>query len=374
MKSRQRPPLTLSDPDIVDPATVSDEHIASDSFDAPSADQPTTDVDDPLVVAPAMPERPMSERRRRRLLDEQRQAEARAAARVETQAARAKVAEDVLGPLPDSAPQAEPVVTPDFNGSQSAYDPFTTSAESPPVAYRSPPARTAETPVSAGRPAKTASRVGEAVPSGRHAYLLAGVASALWIGGVASWAAYEIGSGGAALDPLRLALYALIALAPAGLAVMLAHAIRQGAGLAAETVRARALAEALVAPTALAAQQTGQVLLTLRNDIDQAALAAERARNDMTLLREVLVEETTRLNEAAENAGRTARRLTEQLGRERDSMQVVGLQLDTQSAGVLDAVERQSRMIVDASDLAQTQLREAEAALAARAADLAAAA
>ena len=55
-------------------------------------------------------------------------------------------------------------------------------------------------------------------------------------------------------------------------------------------------------------------------------------------------------------------------------MQALGLHLDSQAAGVLDAVERQSRMVADASDLAQAQLREAEAALAARAADMAAAA
>jgi len=156
--------------------------------------------------------------------------------------------------------------------------------------------------------------------------------------------------------------------------VMLAHAVRQGAGLAAETRRARDLAEALVAPTALAAQQTGEVLVTLRNDIDQAALAAERARSDMALLREALAQETQRLNDAAEVAGRTARRLVEQLGKEREEMASLGGRLDSQASGVLDAVEKQSRLIVDASDLAQTQLREAEAALAARAADLAAAA
>ena len=75
-----------------------------------------------------------------------------------------------------------------------------------------------------------------------------------------------------------------------------------------------------------------------------------------------------RLNEAADNAGRTARRLAENLGRERDQMQTLGLHLDTQATGVIDAVERQSRMVADASDLAQAQLREAEAALAARAA------
>lgn len=311
---RQRPPLNLTEPDP--------EAGGADS--APGTDQPS---DEPVA------DRPMSERRKRRLAEEQRRAEERAA----VEAARAD-------PWPAGA--LELAVT----------------ADAPPVA-RDPapvpaPVRRRET----------------AAPSGRHAYLVAGVASALWIGGVAAWFMYEFGSGAVELEPLRLAVYALIALAPAGMAIMLAHAVRQGAGLAAETRRARELSEALVAPTALAAQQTGEVLQSLRNDIDQASLAAERARNDMALLREALSQETTRLNEAAEVAGRTARRLTEQLGGERTQMAALGVQLDSQASGVIDAVERQSRMVVDASDLAQTQLREAEAALAARAADLAAAA
>jgi hypothetical protein len=234
---------------------------------------------------------------------------------------------------------------------------------SPPASPAEPPPPPAPLPLSRPAPNKA-----------RHAYVVAGVAVALWIGGVASWAAFEAGSGSAALEPLRLAVYALIALAPAGLALLLAHAVRQSAGLAAETGRARELAEALVAPTALAARQSGEILNTLRSDIDHALLAAERARNDMALLREALSQETVRLNEAAETATRTARRLGETLGQERDEMTALSTGLERQAAGVLDAVERQSRMIVDASDLAQTQLREAEAALAARAADMAAAA
>jgi len=322
MKSpRQRPPLNLTDPEP-EAAALADFEAAPDA--APDAPEPQ-----------ASPERPMSERRKRRLAEERRQAEERAA-----EAARR-----------EAAAQA-PAVTPELGE----------SADAPPVAYEPPPA-----PALRGRQSEPA-------PSGRHAYLLAGVSAALWIGGVAAWLAFEIGSGAAEMEPLRLAVYALIALAPAGLAIMLAHAVRQGAGLAAETRRARGLSEALIAPTALAAQQTGEVLQTLRNDIDQASLAAERARHDMTLLREALAQETARLNEAAETAGRTARRLAEQLGHERDQMQTLGVQLDSQATGVIDAVERQSRMVVDASDLAQTQLREAEAALAARAADLAAAA
>ena len=337
MKSPKRPPLKLTDDEAVAPADLS-------SSDEMPVEEATTSLDpisepDFEIVQPTF-EPPMSERRRRRLLEEQRQAEERALA-----------AERGAAPV-NAKPTPETPVD------------MAVAVGQPPAPFElsKPPA------------VKTVQAKAQAEPSGRHAYVIAGVASALWIGGVASWAAYEFGAGGAELDPLRIAIYALIALAPAGLAIMLAHAVRQGAGLAAETRRARQLAEALVAPTALAAQQTGEVLQSLRSDIDHATLAAERARNDMTLLREALAQETTRLNEAAENAGRTARRLTENLGRERDQMQTLGIHLDTQASGVIDAVERQSRMVADASDLAQAQLREAEAALAARAADLAAAA
>ncbi|MCW0047257.1 tipN [Brevundimonas sp. BT-123] len=337
MKSPKRPPLKLTDDEAVAPVDLS----ASDEMPVQEATPSLDPIPEPdfEIVQPTF-EPPMSERRRRRLLEEQRQAEERALAAEK-------------GAAPTAAtPTPEPPV-----------DMAVTAGQPPaPFELSKPPA------------VKTLQAKPQGEPSRRHAYVIAGVASAMWIGGVASWAAYEFGAGGAELDPLRIAIYALIALAPAGLAIMLAHAVRQGAGLAAETRRARQLAEALVAPTALAAQQTGEVLQTLRADIDHAALAAERARNDMALLREALAQETTRLNEAAENAGRTARRLTENLGRERDQMQTLGIHLDTQASGVIDAVERQSRMVADASDLAQAQLREAEAALAARAADLAAAA
>jgi len=333
MKPPKRTPLNLTDLELPAP----DSARATVGRAAPD-----TGVEaEPTVDSNAQPQRPMSERRRRRLAEERRLSAERAAE-----------------PPPPAEPEAgsEPPVTPEF----------AESADAPPVAWDPPstPAPPASSVMASDRPA----------PVSRSAYVIAGAGSVLWIGGVASMLAYEIGSGAVELEPLRLAIYALIALAPTGLAIMLAHAVRQGSTIAAETRRARELAQALVAPTALAAQQAGDVLSTLRQDIDQASLATERARSEMTLLREALAEETTRLNEAAETAGRTARRLAEQLGREREGMQTLGLQLDTQAASVLDAVERQSRMVIDASDLAQTQLREAEAALAARAADLAAAA
>ncbi len=326
MKSRQRPPLNLTDPEPASP------------FDEATAETPEADPILPDMTFAS--DRPMSERRRRRLLEQQQQLD-----------------EDLNAPAPPPTRRADPP-----SADQVASVSLVESAEAAPIAYETP-----------STPSIARTAIAQTPSSGKP-YLIAGIAAALWVGGVASWAAYEIGSGEVAADPLRLAIYLLIALAPAGLAIMLAHAVRHGAGLALETRRARELSEALVAPTALAAQQTGHVLSALRNDIDQAALTAERARNDMSLLREALSLETTRLNEAAEVAGRTARRLTEQLGHERNEMTALGERLDTQATGVIDAVERQSRLIVDASDLAQTQLREAEAALAARAADLAAAA
>jgi hypothetical protein len=373
MKSRQRPPLNLTDPepeaadkpaakagkgkaargtpereDIVEAPIES----AADAVDETPAEAAAVPEAEPVEirVAPAR-ERPMSERQRRRIAEQARQAEAAAAA--------LEFAEPPV--------EASGVVTPAFAASADAPPAVVGSAATGKAVID--PAANTPAPASAARAPKA--EIGGAA---RHAYGLAGLASAMWVGGIAALAAYEVGVAGGTPDPLRIAIYALIALAPVGLAFLLANAVRQGAGLAAETRRARGLAEALVAPTALAAQETGQVLQTLRADIDQASLAAERARSDMALLRQALAEETQRLNDAAEIAGRTALKLTESLTRERDEMQALGLHLDTQSGNVLDAVERQSRMIVDASDLAQTQLREAEAALAARAADMAAAA
>lgn len=206
------------------------------------------------------------------------------------------------------------------------------------------------------------------------AYPLAIIAALLWIGGVASYAAYEVGSGQLQLDATAGALLVLIALAPAGLALMVAYLMRQAAALAAEVRRARSMADNLGLPTGVAVQESSQVLVGLRSDIEQSALAAESARSELAALRAAMEEETRRLNEAADLAQRTARRLTEQLSRERDGMAELGSKLEVQTQGVIEAVERQAQMVADASDLAQTQLREAEAALAARAADMASAA
>ena len=351
MKSRQRPPLNLSDPEP-DPKADSARRAAEDDYGTNGTNAgPSNQENDaspsismsPISMSydatPPEPDanRPMSERRRRRLMQDQ----------------QSSTLASTEAPDPDDL----------------FISTFAVSTGQTPVAYTPP-----HTPAPDTAASEAVSTIESEKASSATTYVMAGLASMLWISGIVAWVASEVTAGAFDLEPLRIALFALIALAPAGLAFMLAHTAGQGGKLAIETRRARAMSDAMLAPTALAARQAGTVLSGLRDDIDQAALASERARSDMVLLREALALETNRLNEAADSAGRTARRLAEALGRERETLQALGHQLDSQAAGVLDAVERQSRMVVDASDLAQTQLREAEAALAARAADLAAAA
>lgn len=368
MKSRNRPPLnfTLPEPptdpvgfdipaetdgsaevlELVD--AVEDIPLAETAPAAEPATEATPQGDTP-AEPPAPRRQPlMSERRKRKL------AEAAQKAAEEAAAAAARAEAEMAAAEPPAAELTIDLVEPEHNLPAAAVE------EAPVPA---PPVTSA--PGTQVRPQKT--------PSTSYG-LIAGGAAALWIAGVAAWAAYEIGSGAAQPEVIRLAVYVLVALAPAGLAMLLAQALSQGARLSQETRRARDLADALLAPTSLAAQQTGQVLQSLRADIDLATLAAERARNDLVMLKEALSEETSRLNAAADVASRTARQLVEQLSSERSQLADLGTTLDAQATGVMETVERQSRMVVDATDLAQTQLREAETALAARAADLAAAA
>ena len=175
-------------------------------------------------------------------------------------------------------------------------------------------------------------------------------------------------------DAFALSVFILIALGPAALVWIAAYVVHQGRRLAAETRRAQALANSLMQPAALAARGAGSAVEQVRLEIQNAASQAEQARSQLLALREVLAAESQRLVEATQGSSRTAGLLTESLGGERERMTLLAGQLDSQAAAVTDAISRQGRMVAEASDLAETQIREAEAALAARAADLAAAA
>jgi hypothetical protein len=223
-------------------------------------------------------------------------------------------------------------------------------------------------------PSAVLNRLGEPQPSRTGIYLIAGAGSLLWAGAVAAFAYGYISKSGFALAPLTVIFLALLAIAPIGLILAGAYVVSQARSLAAEARRARRLTNELIGPTALAAAQTGAVVEAMRGQIATAVEVANQARDHLTALRQALAMETERLAEATAHASRTAVGLVETLSRERGELNTLALTLDARSAAVTDAINRQAHMVAEASDLAETQLREAEAALAARAADLAAAA
>ena len=243
-----------------------------------------------------------------------------------------------------------------------------------------PPPKTAvAAPVSAPlapalAPGLIVSRLAEPEPSKSGVYITAAVASLLWAAAVGAFAFGYVSKSGLTLAPLTIVFLALLAIAPMGLIWAGAYVVAQARTLAAEARRAKRLTDELIGPTALAAAQTGAVVEAMRGQIATATEVANQAREHLTALRQALAMETERLAEATSQASRTAVGLVETLSRERGELNTLALTLDARSAAVTDAINRQAHMVAEASDLAETQLREAEAALAARAADLAAAA
>ena len=212
-------------------------------------------------------------------------------------------------------------------------------------------------------------------PSGTVIWFVACLVSALWALAPIGYAVgYRQGVVPLQNDPLAMAVFAGLAIGPLALIWLVAVMARQSQKLSGEIRRTRDLANTMVGPAALAAADSGAAIQAIRGEIDAAALSASEARETMLALRAALAEETERLAEAAAAAERTSRDLASTLGRQRESLSALSGELDARSATVADSISMQARMVAEASDLAETQLREAEAALAARAADLAAAA
>lgn len=248
---------------------------------------------------------------------------------------------------------------------------MTAEDTAPPTPARNPDAN-AEPPLP---PAVMARAEKFKEPSGSLIWIGAFLVSALWaVAPVAfalgwRWKIEPLGE-----DPLALGLFAVLAIGPAALVFVGAYALVQGRKLSAEVRRARETTARLLGPAAMAAAETGSVIESVRLQIDSATGAAHEARETMLALRQAMAEETQRLSEAAAQSARTAADLATTLGHEREGLSALSGELDARATAVSDSITSQARMVAEASDLAETQLREAEAALAARAADLAAAA
>ena len=214
-----------------------------------------------------------------------------------------------------------------------------------------------------------------AEPGMKNIYWLALIATVLWAGGLA---AYSLGLreriGPFEAEPFAITILAVLGLAPVGLIWVGAYALRQAGRLMAEMQRLETLSNDMVAPAAMAAAEVGSAVLAIRKEIQSAVSAADRARADLMHLKDLLVLEGDRLIEMAAGSASTASGLVQDLGRERQEFGVLQGKLDVRIGEINDSIGRHAKMVAEASDLAQTQIQEAEAALAARAADLAAAA
>ena len=212
-------------------------------------------------------------------------------------------------------------------------------------------------------------------PRGGRVYVIALLLSLAWLIAPALYAyAHPAEIAPLVHDPAAVAgLFALL-LAPLGLLWIAAWLVQQGRRLAAEARRAQALAESLLAPTALAAREARSTVADVRREIDGAAQATARASAELAALRDALAKESERLNAAADESRRAAQALGESLSGERQKLDGVASALDARISQVSETITGHAKMVGEASDLAATQIREAEAALAARAADLAAAA
>ena len=238
------------------------------------------------------------------------------------------------------------------------------------VSARTPVRRADAEPASAA-PALDAYRPPPAWPL----YLVAFVVAVLWaLAPIAFAVGYRAGVAPLLNDTFALLVFGLLAIGPAFFVFGAAYMLRQGQKLAAEARRAKAMAEDMLAPALIAAARAGHAAQLVRDEILQAGAAADQARESLLALRDVMAGETERLAERTQESVHIAHQLAGTLGRERVEMGAMAQTLDLQAAKVVDSIGQQARMIAEASELAETQLREAEAGLSARAADLAAAA
>ena len=258
-------------------------------------------------------------------------------------------------------------------------------ADMPGVGFEKPP-HTAQSPVEAAPIAVAAPSTPVASPAkkasppplplwARSAYWVALPAAVIWAGCMAAFASgYRQPFGAFEYRPYPLFAFAGLCLLPAVFILLAAYAVRQAAKLSAEMRKARELAADIAIPAALAADQAGGAAAAVRREVERAAAAALAAEQQLLDLRRALAEESDRLIEATGDAERKAQTLAETLSRERIEMDALAITLNTQAETAAAVIVSGSRTVSEASDLAAMQLQEAEAALALRATDLAAAA
>jgi hypothetical protein len=204
-------------------------------------------------------------------------------------------------------------------------------------------------------------------PAAWPLYLGAFAVAVLWsLGPLAFALGYR--SGVAPLTDARfaLAVLGLLAVGPAAFVFALAYFIRQGQLLAWQTRRAQALEAELVSPALRATGAAEEVTRAVREQIAAAAAAADQARDSLTALRGSIAAEVDGLTRAAQDSLGQARQLGGELGRERGELEAIGRNLEAQALRAAELVDQQAERVAQASQAAESTLRDAEALLAGR--------
>ncbi|MFZ3005980.1 MAG: polar localization protein TipN, partial [Phenylobacterium sp.] len=270
--------------------------------------------------------------------------------------------EDATQRLSAAAPEASPdldlaAATPPITAPEAEPQGSAPLSPIPPVADLAP----ANVQIPAPRPEPAPTRTIRAdVPSPWPIYLAALVVSVLWaLAPIAFAFGYRRAVSPFDFDPFALTVLAAMAVGPAAFVWIAAYMIRQGQKLGAEARRAKQLADEMVSPAMSAGARASDVVQAVREEIVRAGTAADEARETLLALRQALASESERLIEATSTSARTAGELTGALGQERTQMLSLTQALDAQAGAVADAITKQARMVAEASDLAETQLREA---------------
>jgi hypothetical protein len=204
-------------------------------------------------------------------------------------------------------------------------------------------------------------------PSDAPVWLAAAFVSVLWAFAPIAFAlGYRQGKAPFDYDPFVLMVLGAMAIGPAGLVWVAASLFVEGRRLRRESGRAARLADEMVAPAVAAGISAGEIATGLQAEVARAGEAAERMAQRLEGLRSAMEAEAGRLDSAARTAGTTAGEMAAGLGRERERLEGLASGLDARTSAVTDAIARQARLVGEVSDLAETQLREAEASFTAR--------
>ena len=247
--------------------------------------------------------------------------------------------------------------------------PFTAPADAPDEAPGAFPRLALTRPV----PHETLTRgkVAWKAPSGWPVYLAAMFVSVLWAGAPIAFAyGYRVAKSPFDFDPFVMLVLGAMAVGPAALVWVAAYMIQQGRRLGAEARRAKLVTDEMLAPALAAGLQAHEIAQSMRHEIASAGAAVLEARTALQGLREALSGESDRLIAVTSHSAEAVGNLTLTLSSERTEMAMLAATLEARSGVIASAITEQTRRVTDASDLAEAQMREAEALLTARTADL----